>query len=322
MKKIKKYYDCSINDISDKMHNINSYGPIENDIMRDLTKYAHLYNFERVYDYKLADVIITNTVYPIDILEWSNKKDIPLIKRMDGIYWQNDLKYKNGLLNRAALESDMVIFISEYSKNSLKQLYGFLPLNNVVILNNIDDKIFYKRKKNNDKFTFVTSATNWNKEHKRLDAIIELSKIINKNDIIKLIGYCDRELPENTIKLGYIDSDEKLSEIIGSSDAFLSLFFRDAGSKVTCQAIQCQLPILHVSSGCLIELINPQNGIVIDDDININFLDNTPKLSIDDLKDGYIDFKRYYKDIKDIYHKNLKYQKTISKYFKIMKDFC
>jgi len=145
MKKIKKYYDCSINSLSNKLHNNNSYGPIENDIMRDLTKYAHLYNFERVYDYKESDIIVTNTTYPIDILEWADKKDIALVKRMDGIYWQNELKYKNCMLNRAALESDMVIFISKFSKDSLKKLYGYSPLNYKVILNNVDDKVFYKR---------------------------------------------------------------------------------------------------------------------------------------------------------------------------------
>lgn len=317
--KIKKYFDCSVNDYSNRNHNKESYGPIENDIMRDLTKYSHLYNFKRVYDYTKADVIVTNTMYPDDILEWSDRKNIPLIKRMDGIYWQNDLKHKNSRLNLAALQSNEVIFISNYSKLSLLNLYNIEPIKSTVILNDVDDIVFYKRNIKNDRFTWVTSATNWNREIKRLNVIKELSRFI-KNDVIKLIGHCDEDLPDNIIKCGYIDNDEKMSEIIGSSDAFISLFFRDSGSKVTCQAVQCGLPILHTSSGGLMEIVKT-NGIVVNDYNEIDFLDKTPKLDMDDVICGYNDLKDYYNDILDIYEKRAPYQDTLSKYFEIMKKY-
>ena len=42
------YYDCSINEISQKLHNINSYGPKENDIMYDLGIYANKFGFNRL----------------------------------------------------------------------------------------------------------------------------------------------------------------------------------------------------------------------------------------------------------------------------------
>lgn len=318
--KIKKYFDCSINEYSNKNHNKDSYGPVENDIMRDLTKYAHLYSFERIYDYKKADIIITNTIYPDKILKWSDKKNIPLIKRMDGIYWQNNLKYKNIALNTAALQSNEVIFISDYSKSSLKFLYNIDLKNSSVILNDVDDNIFYKRNNNNDKFTWVTSATNWNRESKRLNDLIELSKYA-KNDIINLIGHCDIDLPNNIIKHGYIDNDEKMSDIIGNSNAFISLFFRDSGSKVTCQSIKCELPVLHVSSGGLMEIVK-SNGIIINDHTKIDFLDNIPLLDFDDMICAYEDLKYYYNDIIDVYEKRSPYQDTISKYFSVFKNYC
>lgn len=318
--KIKKYYDCSINDYSNDNHNKDSYGPMENDIMRDLTKYAHLYNFERIYDYKKADIIITNTVYPDKILKWSNKKNIPLVKRMDGIYWQNNLKYKNIALNIAATQSNEVIFISNYSKLSLKFLYDIEIQKSSVILNDVDDNIFFKRKNNNDNFTLVTSATNWNRESKRLNDLIQLSKYM-KNDIINLIGHCDIDLPKNIIKHGYINDDEKMSDIIGNSDAFISLFFRDSGSKVTCQSIKCELPVLHVSSGGLMEIVK-SNGIIINDHTKIDFLDNIPLLDFDDMICAYEDLKYYYNDIIDVYEKRSPYQDTISKYFSVLKNYC
>ena len=317
-----KYFDCSVNDYSNRVHNTNSYGPLENDIMRDLGKYAGQYQFERIYDYKKAQIIITNTVYPNNILKWAKSNKVPLVKRMDGIYWKNELKHKNDALNLAANQSDLVIFISDYSRDTLKKLYSdIIVKRSVVVLNNVDDTIYYKRNNKNENFTMVSSCTNWLRDGKRLDTIIELSKRIDKNDVIKLIGHCDVELPNNIIKCGYIDNEQEMSNIIGTSDAFLSLFFRDSGSKVTCQAVHCQLPILHVSSGGLMELVKYSNGIIIDDYYTIDFLDKTPELDLDNVIGGYRDLKTYHKDIIENYEKRYSYQETISKYFRLMMDF-
>jgi len=139
--KLHKYFDCSINNTSNKEHNNISLGPAENDIMKDLNQYSILFGFKRTYDYKEADVFITNTTFPYEILQWSENHSIPKIKRMDGIYWQNNLVYKNEKLNESALYADHVIFISEYSKDTFKALYGY-EINSSVILNNVDDTIF------------------------------------------------------------------------------------------------------------------------------------------------------------------------------------
>jgi len=58
-----KIFDCSLNNTAPK-HRQESLGPKENDIMRDLKRYAHLYDFKYVSDFKDADVIITNTTFP------------------------------------------------------------------------------------------------------------------------------------------------------------------------------------------------------------------------------------------------------------------
>ena len=310
-----KFFDCSINTLSNEEHNKNSLGPVENDIMKDLSLYSILFGFKRTYDYKEADVFITNTTYPQEILEWSDKHSIPKIKRMDGIYWQDDLVHKNDKLNEAALQSDHVIFISQYSKDTLKDLYGY-ELNSTVILNNADDSVFFPREK--EEFNLVSSCTNWERDGKRIDELIELAKNIDEK--IHLIGKCDRELPSNIIKHGYIDSQQKMSEIISRSSVFISLFFRDAGSKVTCQAIKCGLPVLYTTSGGLKELVRG-NGVPVIDDVRMDFRSGSPSLNMDDVISKYGELKEKYSFLMKNFNEREPYYYTIDNYFKIMKNY-
>ena len=133
-----------------------------------------------------------------------------------------------------------------------------------------------------------------------------------------MIGECDLELPKNIVKLGYIDDREIMAEIIGTSDAFLSLFFRCYESKVTCQAIQSKIPILYSNTGILPELIG-DNGICVSDYTEIDFLNKTPSLDVEELKNRYYQFKYYYDDLIKNYKEIESYQETLSKYFDVFK---
>jgi hypothetical protein len=134
------------------------------------------------------------------------------------------------------------------------------------------------------------------------------------NDVINIIGKCDINLPNNFIKHDYIDNPYKIADVICNSDAFISLFFRDAGSKVTCQALNCKLPILYVSSGGLPELVN-NNGICIDDYNEINFIKTTPNLNFNNMLMKYKLFKEKYLYLKENFCERELYQKLIEKYF-------
>ena len=314
---LKNYYDCSNNRVSNTLHSVKSFGPKENDIMHDLCRYAGNYGFNRVSDYKLADIIITNTFYSKEVLEWSELNNIPKVKRMDGIYWRKEFDYKNKLHIDAGYQSDFVIFISNYSKNTLKELYDVEYDNDIVILNNSED---YNpdKKESNQVFKWISSCSNWEREGKRLSTIIAMSKIFD-NDLFYLIGECDiEELPENIIKYGYIDDRTEMCNLISMCDAFISPFFRDAGSKVTCQAVKCKLPILYTSSGGLPELVNG-NGVMINDFNRMCFLKNVPSIRIDNVINGVLELKDNYNYIVENYKERESYEKTISDYFKIMK---
>ena len=316
---MKKFFDCSINQLSNSLHNQRSLGPIENDMMKDLGKYADHHGWQRTGDYKEADLIITNGFYPDEILEWSEKHSIAKIKRMDGIYWLNERKHKNEIYNNAALESNHVIFISSYSCESLHKLYKIRPKNSTVILNNVDDTIFYPINHKNTIFTWVTSATNWTREEKRLNCLVNFAKTAAKDDIINMIGRCDYELPQNIIKHGYLEDQQQMHHIIANSDAMLSFFFRDAGSKVTCQGVSCKLPVLYSDTGGLREIVK-ENGIFMQDYTKIDFSDITPELSVFEMIKKSKIFKEHYGSLVSNYKKRKEtYQDTLSRYFEIFK---
>jgi glycosyltransferase involved in cell wall biosynthesis len=305
-----RIFDCSINTTSNKLHNKLSLGSIENDIMKDLRKYSNLFNVEFVDDYKLSDIIITNTSYPDDILEHSIKHNIPKIKRMDGIFNINAIKDRNISLNNAASQSDKVIFISEYSKDVYYKLYGYKLKRECVVLNNVDNIIFKPLNFNKDKFILCSSATNWNRKDKRLKSIINLANRIN--DKIILIGRCDDKLPSNIQSLGYIEDYNRINTILNAGSLFLSPFFRCAGSKVTIQAIHAGLPVLYSSSGGIKEMVN--SGESVRDYTEIDFLDNIPDIDDDDLYNKYIIIKNNYKSYTNFVKKE-DYKDTIKKYF-------
>lgn len=322
MYEIIKIYDCS-NSSERPTHNSENMGPAENDIMRGLKKYSKLFNFKYVNSVDDADVVITNDIFPSDIKD----RNIFKVKRMDGIYWQSSLLHRNDVLNEAARIADSVIFISQFSrdcffdKSKLKRY--------AVILNNVDTSIFHANRILNmashhiDTFIWGASASNWNREEKRFDAILDFSKIIG-NDKIFLMGECNADVPDNIIKKGYVNSDYSKANILNSCHAFVNFSYRDAGSKVVCQALQCGLPVLYADSGGVPELVVRYGvGESVYDTKYHN--GKTMPLSIDDIKYSYLKFRHEYYNSKDYLDNSsrydIDYQSTMKNYFENIREY-
>jgi glycosyltransferase involved in cell wall biosynthesis len=313
-----KIYDCSNSDAR-PAHDSKNGGPVENDIMRGLKKFAFLFGFKFVSRPSDADVIITNDVFPYDILAYRK----PLVKRMDGIYWQPELRDRNKSLNGSALMADMVIFISEFSRNSLKELYPevFNRLrNHSVVLNcvNTDDFKPYPGLKPTDEFIWVATATNWERPEKRFDAILDFVKDFGNDEKLILIGNYDRnsQLSKKVIPVGYL-SDENIGNILGPSHAFVNFSYRDAGSKVTCQALMCGLPVLYSISGGVPEIVRTYGkGIGIKDMKPVpTFI---PKLKMEDIHYAHKSFRWIYNELsysKQMGVNRFDYRKTMQDYF-------
>jgi len=313
-----KIYDCSLNSFSPE-HRINSLGSKENDIMADLRKHQLDLSIDFVSDYKNADRIITNTTYTPYILKFAKENNIPLIKRMDGVFWREDLVERNVKLNEAAIQSNAVIFISKFSQDSFEVLYPNSKLKNTfIVLNNVDETIFHNKfHKKNIKFTWGTSATNWCREVKRPKDLLKFADFVGEhNERILLIGKSNIQ-HENIINAGYHHNYNKISNLINCADAWVNFSYRDAAPKTVLQAIKCNKPVLYANSGGLPELV--QNfGIAIKDEGKIYFSDNNFELDFEEIQKSYYEFKNKFETFQFPFIK--KYIETLKEYVNIIKN--
>ena len=312
--KIIKLYDCS--NSPESSHAVD-YGPRENDIIRGLKDNARLFLCKFVNRYNNADIIITNDIFPEEI----KKSKIPKIKRMDGIYWQNDMKHKNIALNQSAEIADHVIFISEYSRRALYTLYPNIKLkNSSVVLNTGDNKIFkglpkYHHPSENLVRSAIASCTDWSRPEKRFNDLMQLAKLIPEK--LYLIGNCEMETPPNVVKLGYLSDYDKVNEALNNADVFINLSYRDAAAKVVTQAVACGLPVLYAESGGVGELID--NGVSIPDEKEIFFADEVPPLDPVDMLKSYNYLKQNYLGFNKGNKRN--FLATITNYYQIILQY-
>lgn len=251
-------YDCS-NSLG-RPHHRGFGGPVENTIVRDLKRYAANYSCKFVSSIREADVAFTNDIFTDDILD----SGLPRVKRMDGVFFQESLLQRNVSLNLAATQADLVIFISEFSKQSYQHLYGRNePLKNQkVILNWVDPFTFTFKRRSGIPYKFISIATSWERPEKRVKAIIELAKA-NSSKQFYLIGKYDSQKSiklTNVHYLGYTEDESVLNSILHEMDAMICTAYRDAAPKTVAQGLSCGLPCFYANSGGVPELVGT-NGL-------------------------------------------------------------
>ena len=277
-----KIFDCS-NSSYRPQHRDVSFGQKENDIMALLKTHSALFDCEYVSDAFSADTIITNDVFPPEVLSLGKH----LVKRMDGIFW--DARRDDNIpLNNAAVQADHVIFISEYSRRAYETLYGCKLKETSVVLNEVCNSKFYINDGVGSKrFSWTAVATNWRRKEKRFDDVVNFAEMIGTGGVVNLIGDCPFDVPDNVIRHGYC-TEAFISNVLRSSTAFLNLSYRDAAPKVVCQAVSCGLPVLYADSGGTREVVFA--GVPIKDRQDISFEDNVPSLDEKEMEKSWHDF--------------------------------
>ena len=283
---MKKFYDCSNSSEAPSHHKENN-GPSTNDIVCGLKKYCHIFGWECVKKAKSADLLFTNDVYP----KRFDKLDKPRVKRMDGVYWDEYLVERNIPLNKAATQSDWVIFISKYSQDAYYKLYGDKLQNDKVILNCVDDTVYFPldRGEPKDPHVLVASASNWIRDQKRWSDLMAFMVDVAPEYTLHLIGECGMlDVPENVIEHGYIEDEKEVNEIMNKAKYMINFAYRDAAPKVVCQAVNCRLPVFYADSGGTGELVDAGVGVL--DEAAFDIIDRIPPLDSESIQEGWVRF--------------------------------
>jgi glycosyltransferase involved in cell wall biosynthesis len=281
-------------------------GVVENENVFDIKEYLKLNNFIILSSPENADIIFTNDIFYYEEEYLPNLYPNKIyIKRMDGIFFQNDLKYRNELLNQSACDANIVSFISEFSKNSLKGLYPELKIKNSIVINNFTNPNFFKKKEffNNKPLNALIIATDWKREEKRLNDILKLKNILIENNItLHIIGTLDEKINDiKYISYGYIKEKEIINEIYNKCDFLINLSYKDACPKTVCNAINCGLPVFYANSGGVSEIVKENFGSYTNDNLNIMFEEKIPELKQKILEKDFQLFLNNY----ELYQQNL-----------------
>ncbi len=175
-----------------------------------------------------------------------------------------------------------IVTPSNWLANLVKQ--SFLKDYKVIVINNgIDTKIFKPResdfrKKYNleNKKILLGVQSDWSKL-KGFDDFIELSKIIDDNYKIVMVGLNDKqlkEIPDNIIGIKRTDSAIQLAEIYTAADVYLNLSYAENYPTTNLEAQACGTPVITYNVGGSPESI-PGNNVLKKQEVYNNYRELT-----------------------------------------------
>lgn len=167
-----------------------------------------------------------------------------------------------------SIENLTIVTPSEWLASNVKNSY--LSQAKLIVINNgIDLSIFkyhseYQNKENSEKIYLLGVADTWTSQ-KGYDDFVKLSYDLNDNFEIILIG----NIPSNAIHSEHIryvnhtQNQEELVKYYSLADVFINPTREDNFPTVNMEAIACGTPVITYNTGGCGEIINLDNGFII-----------------------------------------------------------
>lgn len=141
-----------------------------------------------------------------------------------------------------------------------------------VINNGIDTEVFKPRKNKlrqryniDDKYIILGTASNWT-ERKGYDYFVNMSKRIEKDEVIILVGLKKDQIqnqPDKIIGVERTDSIEELAEFYSAADVFVNPTLEDNFPTTNLEALACGTPVITFDSGGSGESVDKNCGFVV-----------------------------------------------------------
>ena len=196
------------------------------------------------------------------------KKTYPNSYVLDNSY--QNFNQKKELFTR--LNNLTIITPSQWLANLVKQ--SFLNKYPVQVINNgIDLDIFKPATSNlkerygiSDKFIILGVASIWDKR-KGLDVFLELTKYLNNDEQIILIGLSNEQLsilPADIIGISRTNNIQELVEFYSMADIFFNPTKEDNFPTTNLEALACRIPVITFDTGGSGECLDESCGAVVE----------------------------------------------------------
>lgn len=157
---------------------------------------------------------------------------------------------------------------TEMSKSFLSE-YRFRVIHNGIntdIFNVCPDKEVIGKYGLKGKRIFLGVASIWSRE-KGLDDFMQLSKLLNDDEVIVLVGMKEEEkkkLPRNIIGISRTENIHQLAQLYSVADAFVNPTWQDNYPTVNLEAISCGTPVVTYRTGGSVEAVTDSTGLIVE----------------------------------------------------------
>jgi len=204
------------------------------------------------------------------ILSYFKKNNLPIIQRLDGVFYPSKHGNKYIELNKYIKDiylnySTHIVFQSNYCKKQCFKMFGILPEDKYsVIYNGTNKKIFHpiekKLQKENIHFKLLTTGNFRNVD--MIEPIIKaLDLLTNKYKFeFTIIGPITNKEITQLIKKPYVKYIKKLNlkgvaKYLQNSDIFIYSHLNPPCPNSVIEAISCGIPVVGFDSGSMSELL-------------------------------------------------------------------
>ncbi len=239
----------------------------------------HRFDFSVVY-------LLSNALYlPTPVMAKLRRCGVPIVVNQNGVYfpawYPNGYERENARIGRALEAAEHVMFQSSFCKSCVSRFVGVEPRSSEILHNSVDTEVFTPRapdRADHDRHpvTFLLTGKIGDGSAYRLNSAIRGLAAARKGGLdvtLDIAGHIApgaiRETEREVAKLG-VDRFVRLlgpygrsaaPDIYRSADAYISTTHNDACPNAVLEAMASGLPVLHLSSGGVPELVGPHAGV-------------------------------------------------------------
>ena len=212
-------------------------------------------------------------------------------------------------------------WLAKLVKRSFLKEYTVKVINNGIDLSVFkpSPSNFRKRYNLENKFIILGVANKWEKR-KGFEYFIKLSKLIEPDETIVMVGLSKRQLKQltkNIIGITRTNNVQELAEIYTTADVFFNPTLEDNFPTTNLEALACGTPVITFNTGGSIEAIDSSTGYIVEK----GDLQEVKQIIQRTEKEGKEKYSRYcIARANDYYDKNKKFLEYIELYEKLGKE--